>query len=1142
MKWKVPRALRAKVHAGVAPNGNRRPAHTLKHMPFADDFMCARLPTANLGVELVKGAFLGFRRHAVNRFLKALALHGNEVHERSRLVQRDDKYAHDMDAILQIYLERMPLDQLLVLYQVCRHSILDIYKQINLKCATVNSEIKYSFIEAVSQKLVQYMRDVTSHETIGHYLKNATHSARTRCKRYEKELCEFLIQTRHNLLKTRKEVFEGAREGNPSAESFVTFERKRINPCHQLGAATSVENTPSCIKTKSISLPGGATTLENDECSDGLFTAPPGDESSVGDVGMPVNTNRCATESSQCLLEADWESVCADDSFALTHRTMTEDCFLSTDVMGTVLGHMFAVKFWHRGFPFHTWINQYFVHNSHIYHPLFARLYMTHIVALIERNTNPVNLDALCDVVKQDIIMYGNRDVSMEEMFTVRTNGYLHEVKFGIPEMIEMFSSVKRLSQNAKLREVYVLVVKALSDVIVKAPVDAKVINTIANICNRNDGVGGVESLLYVLESKLMSSLDAVTCMDVCSLLQALHKHDLHSQDVVDAMADKLDIDNLDELSMSTIALSIQTLGRMQAHFKNNNFLHRIANMLADNPQKFYEASESNCSGILWGLYKLHFKHPRFLEMAVQRYSAKELGTPNVNSLVISLTALTRLDSFTHPSVLVEIYKLILRNISSMTISTSQQLVTCVTRMLENITLCCSDQTSYKTMRSISNKLINAAMKHVCERLVEQINTAQAGAMLNALYRSKLRAPDLIAPLIASIAGAYKKGQDWQSSLHMPRKSIYSYDTMPDCPFDIEACGRKLEKVEITHLVGICEAIYGLDYWTPYSLNLMMQLQKHIKPQLHDMKATHILAACLSFSSWPFTDTQMEPINPNNAPAKRSRTTNMMPNVRAVVEHDLAKTKERSESWLEANMLQPPSADVLSHFRKMLMRSQLKEDFLLRCIESLHRHANFLCAASMPLRRLKIMYDMLRYNIYLDHYDTAAVVLPTVTNEFASTKCPFLILEHNAPVKPSNLPIVMPQNLIEYLEHLYGISRTQSFHNFIFEEGSAQNGGTNGVEEEDEIQMEALGGVETISNGKEVPRCRPLYSSPTIGDGGWDLESSSYHNHQGSGAIFHFGDNYMYVDPVIGGFRTTILLLNAKRHNVPHLVHDIYKA
>ncbi|GBE58886.1 hypothetical protein, conserved [Babesia ovata] len=1129
MKWKVTRVLRPKGHGGVASNRNRRPTQTLKHMPFADDFMCARLPTGKFGVELVKGAFLGFRRHAVNRFLKALALHGNEVHERSRLVQRDDKYAHNTDSILQIYLERMPLDQLLVLYQV------------NHKCATVNSEFKYSFIEAVSQKLVNYMRDVTSHETIGHYLKNPTHSARTRCKRHSAEFCEFLIQTRQNLLRSRKEVFEGPSDGNSNAEGFVTFKRMQNNPPNQLDAANGDKDETKCEVTSSPSSLGEYNPVQNRKCNDRLRTVSTGGETSVGEVESPVNTDYCTPGEHQLPNKMAGEAVCADNGLTVSHQTRTEDCFLSTHVMGTVLGHMFAVKFWHRGFPFHTWMNQYFVHNAHIYHPLFARLYMTHIVASIERNTNPVDLDVMCDVVKHDITMYGKHNVSMEEMFAIRTNGCLHEVKFGMPEMIEMFSSVKRLAQNAKVRDVHTLVVKALSDLIAKSHVDAKVINTIANICNRNDGVGGVEPLLYVLESKLMNNLDNVTCMDVCSLLQALHKHDLHSQDVVDAMADKLDIDNVDELSMSTIALSIQTLGRMQAHFKNNNFLNRIANMLVNNPQKFYEASESNCSGILWGLYKLHFKHSKFLEMAVQRYSAKELGTPNVNSLVISLTALTRLDSFTHPSVLVEIYKLILRNISSMTISTSQQLVTCVTRMLENITLCCSDQTSYKTMRSISNKLINAAMKHVCERLVDQINTAQAGAMLNALYRSKLRAPDLIAPLIASIAGAYKKGQDWQSSLHTPRKSIYSYDSMPDCPFDVEACNRRLEKVEITHLVGICEAIYGLDYWTPYSLNLMMQLQKHIQPQLHDMKATHILAASLSFSSWPFTDIQMEPTKPTSAAPKRSRTTNMMQSVRAVVEHDLDKIKERSETWLEASTLrQPPSEDVLSHFRKMLMRSQLKEDFLLRCIESLHRHGNFLCAASMPLRRLKIMYDMLRYNIYLDHYDTVAVELPMATNDFASSKCPFLILEHNAPVKPAHLPIVMPQNLIEFLEHLYGISRTQSFHNFIFEEGSEQSGSPSGVEEDDEIHTEVLDGVETMCNGKEVPRIRPLYSS-TIDEGGLDLESSSYHNHQGSGAIFHFGDNYMYVDPVIGGFRTTILLLNTKRHYVPHLVHDIYK-
>ncbi|GIX60975.1 uncharacterized protein BcabD6B2_04100 [Babesia caballi] len=1098
----------------------------IAHMPFASDFRRARVPTERLGLELVKGAFLGFRRQATNRFIKALELHGNAMLEISRLGQSNSKYAHNLDSILQTYLGRMPLDQLLVLYQL------------NLKCTTTNSDVKYSFVEALSQSIVNYMREVTSHDTVGHFLSTTRRGLRTRHERYKRNMCDFLFESRDDLLRSRSEVLEGVTNCDDGKGSFVTFKRAGVS----LGTHNGIGVTGG-DETARIA-PNPSNTAENEFINEAVT---PGDD---GDYdATTVGASKCdaaiidATENGRQSNTVNSPTTYDPRIRALPLETRSEDCFLSTKVIAVVLGHWCNIKYWHKGFPFDSWINQYYAHNADVYHPVFARLYMAHILALIERNANPMNMDDYCDALKRDMMFYVAKKISIEETVMVRFNGSLYETKFELPELMEMFSTAKRLAQNAKFKEVYPWVVEVLTANIAERSVDAKVINTVANVCNRNDGVGGLEPLLQVLESTMMKNIDEMTCMDVCSLLQALHKHDLHSQDLVNAMADKLNTDDIDDLSISTIALSIQTLGRMQANFKNNGFLHRIAEMFVNNPQRFCETSESNCSGILWGFYKLHFKHPRFLEVALQRYSSKDLGTPNVNSLVISLTALTRFDSFTDPSVLVDIYKLVLRNISSMTISTSQQLVTCVTRMLENITLCCADQASYKHMRTISNKLINTTMKHVCERLMDQISTVQAGAMLNALHRSKQRTPDIVAPLIASIAGAHRKVQDWHSSLHMPKKSLYAYDAMPPCPFDVDVCAKKLEKVEITHLVGICEAIHGLDYWSPYSLHLMIQIQKHITPQLHDMKATHILSSCISFANWHFTDFQMEPVGVGNVSSQKLTREEMLQSVRTVVDYDLKKCRERSESWFEASMVDSPQeVDVMKHFKAMIVRTRWKEDFLLGCIESLHRHAHFLCAASMPLRRLKVMYDLLRYNVYLNHCSSPKIELPPERNEFASTKCPFLILEHTAPVRTSLISTIMPQNLTEFLGQLYSISRTESFHNFIFGEGSVTNGTVNGLEEEEEAHMDTTESLELMQNGKEVPTIRPLYAELKGDDKEWDLSASCYHRHQGSGAIIQLGDQYIYVDPVIGGFRTTVLVLDPKRHYVPHLVEPIYSS
>ncbi|GFE53312.1 hypothetical protein BaOVIS_007160 [Babesia ovis] len=1075
-----------------------------------------KLPNDRSGLELVKGAFLGFRRHSMNRFIKALELHGNTVFEWMRLGNSESSYTSNLDNILQIYVGRMSLDQLFALYQF------------NLKCITSNSETKYSLIEAISQNIVKYMREVTSHDTVGNFLDSKKGILRTRQSRCNTYMCNFLFQHRGDLVKYRAEVVHGVQSPCDDHGSIVTFREKRVTECNHIchhGGETDGIRNIECETLVDIN-------IDKDE---GSFNASEHKET-TGTLGSELPK---AKDNSNFRLI----STTSNPNIPLIRaETKSEDCLISTNVIALVFSHIFRIKYWQRGFPFNTWINQYFVHNADLYHPIFARLYMSHVVALVERNTNPVDLCVLCDLVKEDFVAYMENNIPIEQIVAIRLYGYCHETEFDLPEVVELFSTVKRLAQHTNFKKLYPHVVKMLTDIIIKAPVDVKIVNTVANICQRNDVIGGVERLLQVLETHMMSNIDNVTCMDICGLLQALYKHNLHSQDLVDAIAEKLDDDEIDERNISTIALSIQTLGRMQASCKSTGFLYKIAEMFVENPHRFNELSESNCSGILWGFYKLHFKHSRFLDVALKRYSSKDLGTPNVNSLVISFSALTRFDSFSNPSVLVDIYRLILKNIASMTISTSQQLITCVTRMLDNITLCCSDQKTYKSLRLLSNKLINATMKHVCERLMDQISTVQAGAMLNALYRSGQRTPGIVAPLIASIAGAYRKGHDWQSSQHMPRKSIYAYEEMPPCPFDVEICAKRLEKVEVTHLVGICEAIHGLDYWSPYSLHLMLQIQRHIEPQLHDMKATHILASCISFVNWPFTDIQMEGMGLKNMETDRSSKEDILQMVKTLVDYDIEKLSEKSESWFDSST--PyflKNVDVMEHFKMMLMRSHWKEDFMLRCIESLHRHSNFLSAASLPLRRLKMVYDMLRFNIYLNGNSKHSIHLPVYSNSFASNKSPFLILEHMAPNQPPHIATAMPYNLTEFLTQLYGISRTESFHNFIFGESDAPFSVVNGNEDDEDLSMESAACSDLLQRGKEIPTIRPLYTAYSRDEAELDVSTSCYHKHQGSGAIFQVADKYIYVDPVIGGVRTTLLLLDSKRHYLPHLVENIYR-
>ncbi|EDO08268.2 hypothetical protein BBOV_III007070 [Babesia bovis T2Bo] len=1130
MKSQIKGAMRAKrilKNATVYWKGQKTP---LLDIPFTGSFRYVRLPNDKLALELVRGAFLGFRRHAANRFIKALDQHGNNLFELSRVGYNANYYRNNIDSILQMYIERMQLDHLFALYQI------------NLRCITANNEVKYLLIEAISQKIVNFMKEATSYDTIGNFLDNSKGIIRTREKRFKRHIANFIFQSHHDLVKSRAQVFDTTNISCGDSANVVEFKRKRLfvgdsgideSVTNSSNSFTldgqTVDNVPIYGNGAALGMAADTSIPSSLQCT---ITGYSSDYMEHDTFKMPLDIGKCLR--GQNILHGPHMP-------SIDHETKSEDCFISTNVIALVFSHLLKVKYWHRGFPFHTWINQYFIHNANLYHPIFARLYISNVVSLFDKNAIPKEVDALCDLVKKDMANYLEKKLSTQEAVYIQLYGYLQETNFGITELVEMFSIVKRLSHITSFRMLYEYSVRALTDALLITPVDLTTINSITNICNRNDIIGGVESLLHVMEIKMMQNIHTATCLDICGMLQALYKHSLHSQDLVDAIADKLDTDDIDDINASTIALSIQTLGRMQATFRSNNFLHRISDMFVNNPQMFYDLSESQCSGILWGLYKLHFKHSRLLEVALRRYSSKDLGTPNVNSLVISLSALTRFDSFTNASVLVHIYQLILKNITNMTISTSQQLITCVTRMLENITLCGSDQNSYKRMQVISGKLISSTMKHVCERLMDQITTAQAGAMLNALFRSEQRTSEIIAPLIASITGTYRKNIDWQSSVHVPRKSIFAYNIMPPCPFDPEVCANKLEKLEVTHLVGMCEAIHGLDYWSPYSLHLMLQIQKQIKPQLHDMKATHILSSCISFVNWHFTDIQLEGPNDDNSNQHKKTKMDISKTVNSMVGHDIEKLREAFNSWFDDTQHSClPGVDILQHFHMILMRSQWKEDFLLCCIESLHRHANFLSAASLPLRRLKMVYDMLRFNIYLNGNVGHKMKLPLYTNTFTATLSSFLILEHVAPIQASHIPMTMPYNLVEFLTELYNISRTESFHNFIYENGGGASGLTDGNEDEDDIGLEIANCDLVVKSGNEVPQIRPLLVDDSLDKMGADLSVSSYHGHQGSGAIIHVKDKYIYVDPVIGGFRTSLLILDAKRHYVPHLVETIY--
>ncbi|KAK1932648.1 hypothetical protein X943_000142 [Babesia divergens] len=1129
MKRAVKQLLRVK--GCVRPPRTQRKAENLDTMPFADDFRSSRLPVGRLGVELVRGAFLGFRRHAVNRFIKSLVLYGNDTLERSRLGHHDAGYRRNVDVILQNYLQRMPLDQLLVLYQL------------NLKCTMTNTEAKYSFIEAISRNISRYMQEVTSCDTVEDFIQYKRQGLRTRNKRYKEEMCAFLFQTKDDLLKCRKDVLQCVDNSAGHAEGFVSFQTiGLLSDKHSSGLinknsyANGIQSQGSCDMDVLYVGANGHDSSATADSRHELLVIEPVRQGASG-TGPIVNTTEIVPNDEVLNQEVIYRA----QTNPIALQTKSEDCFLSTNVMSVVFGHIFNIKFWHKGFPFNTWINQYFAHNAALYHPTFAMLYVANVVALLERSANQEELDVICTTIKNDLMAHDINGFIEEQRIVVRLAGYTYETRFGLPEMIEMFSTVKRLAHHMRFKEIYPWVVKLLCGVVKTKAVDPKLINSIANVCNRNDGIGGVETLLEILEMKMLGNIDYVTCMDVCSLLQAMYKHDMHSQELVDAMAYKLNADDRDELSISAIALSIQTLGRMQANLKNNAFLHKLADMFVNSPHKFIDTSESNCSGILWGFYKLHFKHAKFLDVALQRYSAKDLGTPNVNSLVISLTALTRLDACNNPSVLIEIYKMVLKNISNITISTAQQLITCVTRMQENITLCCSNKTSYKHLVMLSGKVINAVMKHVCERLMDQISTVQAGAMLNALYRSRHRTHDIIAPLIVAITGSYKKGQDWHSAVHVPKRSIYAYESLPQCPFDVDVCAKKLEKIEVTHLVGICEAIHGLDYWSPYSLHLMLQIKKQIKPQLHDMKATHILASCISFVNWPFTDFQMDTSTEGYGRSENPTKEVMLRSVREVVDHDISKSKERAKSWFDEDTSQfEEPTSMMDRFRVIINRSYWKEDFLLGGIESLHRHANFLYAASMPLRKLKMLYDMLRFNVYLHDVYSPKIKIPLVNNNFMSSPCSFLILEHSNPRNPSHIANIMPQNLIEFQTELYAISRTESFYNFLFGDGNSPNSSVSGLEDEEEMQIENSENIDLLRSGKEVPTLRPLHVMLPANEDERDFSSSCYHKHQGSGAIFEIDHKYIYVDPVIGGFRTTLLLLDSRRHYIPHLVENIY--
>ncbi|KAK2194640.1 uncharacterized protein BdWA1_003897 [Babesia duncani] len=1071
----------------------------------------SKLPKESVRIDFLNDAFLGFRKHSFFRFVHLYSRFANDliflsenrtcidnIVDAHARIQHQDECTKSVlkETVLGKYMKNIPFLHLLLLFNV--HS----------KCLGANQHVSYAFMEAISIQLSRKFNEITNFKKNGYNVDDVKNYSNQIKKQMWNEYA-FLFQSKDSLTELRSLAF--------SKDSYT-----------------------SSVNTNGI--------LPKYILSDAMVASKLNHELRIQECNKEYNIDK---------VHVSPDALVFNPRYEMKIDALDSNSMLSNHIIACILSCIFNIKHWPYGFPFDSWINQYFIQNCNYYHPLLLRLYIKNILALYDfKKDNEILCDQLFQTLKKDLVKYNESSWTYSEVFEYPEYMYLQlktcypcfkmvqqQIIFAWYDMIDIFSLVKRfgceVAYTAALKCIPPLV-ETLKTMVNCSNITEKHVNCMISICSRNDSIGGCDELLDALTIKALENIESLNISDVSTLLFAIHKNNMYNQDLIDALCSKLSRD-LSQFSLSSISQCIQIIGRIQPQTLNPQLLPRLAEYFLNNENQYKNCSEAFVSNILWGFQRLHFYNSDFLKLACSRYNGMKRGIalPNVNSLVISLTSLARMEAFDTSESVLDIYKLIQKGIPAMTLSTCQQIMGSIVRILDSVLIKTPDNESNEAFISQSNKLMIGTCKHVVEHLLDQIGVNQASSMLMALFKCRLRLPELISPLLASLAG-YQKSmsgattkKEWTiTNAHAAKKSLHSYTAMPPCPFNIEDCKKRLEQVDASHLT----------------------IKDTLEMQLHDMRAIHILSIGISFSQWDFKDYHLQGIaNKTGSGVKKKFDPTLKQWIPKIINDNKTLLDNRRNTWFENKDTIQMQSNAFE-IREILLRQQWKERMFMGCIEGLQRHLSFLSGSSGPLKKAKVFYDLFVYGIYINHYPDK-IMLQQHENPFMNIQHPFLVLEHYPPFRPDFVSAILPQNLLKIQAKLYSISRTESYHNYVFNQvtdvGQMIDHTCNDVPEleiddtNDEFKEGIMPSPGTdITTERIVPNHSPLcIQINTQEDVDEKVKICMYKYHRGSGAIVQIcpTNHWIYVDPVIGGYRSSILLLNGNVHYIPHINQGAYK-
>ncbi|AFZ81307.1 hypothetical protein BEWA_007160 [Theileria equi strain WA] len=1033
------------------------------------------------------------------------------------------------DKPLKKYIKRIDIPHLLFLFQA--HS----------RSGLCTSNLIYIFLKALSQRLSEEKRIIHSLYVVSEANVNHAESGKARKSTFMNKwlLYNFIFQGKDALIERRNQVFNKSAYGTPPCEGFNKFVRLRNNQ----SIFVKTEENKNSIHDK---------------------------ETNCNAVDVPITIDK--HEQFHALLSSEFYYF-NPKSRCMGINAIGRENILSEDVVCMLVYGIINTSNWEHGYPFTSWISLYFINNFHYYHPLLVKLFILNVFPLQKTSSEEViDISRFLCTLKEDLFKYSETDAYHSDIWQYnyyaikeRENGQCYGltsagINFVWWHLLDLLVVIRRLSSYYKYSDapqIIEILVQKLSTLIKQLPFDKETFYILSEFCHR-DNTGELVPLLESLETFVSRNLHNLSPMEICSLLQNSNKNNFHSQKLVDSLCNQLITYDLQKLIPADFSQIIATLGKMQIKIDDTTCIDRISTFVMENRSVLKIMNCAQCHAFILGMYRLRYKNAELFSELFQRYIkwAQNGTNKNLNIFIPSLGILSKMYHFDDICDIIKIYKFLSNGFHLITGGTIQQLMVLLARIISSVPHQPKNIQMIDSLILQTDEIFKNCLRNIYSRLY-QFSPTQMISMLHAMYITRNRTTRILTPLIMYITGSnlIQPLKEGSSSPYEDDKvietNIHSYVSLPPCPFDTLECKARLEKLEPMHLVNICISIYGLEFWTPFSLHLLLHIREIIEPQLHDMKSTQIVDLAMSFVDFYFTDYQLsayksvENVYKLDNNRRRAQFANsLLNNIQYIVEYN-KKCFERIKSmWFSESVTVTDSYssfDTLNKFQMILKRSQWKEELFLACMEGLQRHRPFIYSSVKLLRKTKILYDLLRFDIYLPEYPYK---VPEPLNEKEIPRnIPFLVLEH-ALERHGSISAALPQIILESQAQLYSISRTESYSNFFNDSASHseknQNSDhPNSCDDEEEVQhIGGDAGPENVRNNLIIPNNKPAVITDTLNPSTIEQLETSYTSHRGSGIILEINavnNLWMYIDPVISGFRISILILEDGIHHIPHL-------